>query len=165
MTANEALERVLLSYKRYYDINRDTPLEPFAAEAEFHSVEKGYFLLKKAVTSESETNEYIFFYEGDTLSADDVEILGRKAWDEGMSRVEPSGSHRNSDVTVILLADHIEEGAAEAVKNLRYYRSYKFRFNGWSDFRIVAVEASSGKVIYNRRGSELKKVFRKVVTV
>ena len=71
MLASEALERILKSYVRYYDINRDTPLEPFAAEAEFHSLEKGYILSKKAVISESESNEYIFFHTSEKLNADD----------------------------------------------------------------------------------------------
>jgi len=163
MTSAEALERVLLSYRQYYDINRDDPAEPFSAEAAFHSVEKGYFLVKKAVTSESETNEYIFFYNADSLSADDVRNLSQRAWEVGMIRVEPHRFHRNSDVTVILLADSIDDEAFAVVKKLRYYQSYKMTFNGWSDFRIVALETTSGRLGYNRRGSELKKIFRKVV--
>lgn len=162
MTAAECLERVLLSYRQYYDINTDTPFEPFAAEAAFHSVEKGYFLSKRAVTSESETNEYIFFYTGEHLTAEDIERLCRIAWDEGMSRVEPHRNHRNSDVTVVFLADRIDEEAMRAVKKAYLYKSYKMTFNGWSDFRTVAIETSSGKLSYNRRGSQLKKIYRKV---
>lgn len=163
MTAAEALERVLLSYRRYYDINTDHPFEPFAAEAVFHSVEKGYFLSKRAVTSESETNEYIFFYKADSLSAEDAERLSKLAWEEGMSRVNPHKNHRNSDVTVVLLADRIDDEAKQIIKKLHFYKSYKMTFQGWSDFRVVALETSSGDLVYNRRGAQLKKIYLKVV--
>ena len=48
MTKSEALEKVLLSFKRYYNIKQEDVTEPFAAEAEFRTHDEHYFLVKSA---------------------------------------------------------------------------------------------------------------------
>ena len=48
MSKEEVLERALRSYMAYYDVERETPEEPFAAEAAFHSHSSTYFLTKSA---------------------------------------------------------------------------------------------------------------------
>ena len=123
-------------------------------------MEKSYILSRKAVISEAESNEYIFFHADENLSADDVKELSLKAWEEGLSRVEPHKSHRNSDVTVVITADKVSDEAFEEAKKTKFYKSYKMSFNGWSVFRIVILETSSGRLGFNRRGSELKKIFK-----
>ena len=61
MSKEEVLERALRSYMAYYDVERETPEEPFAAEAAFHSHSSTYFLTKSATIGEAESNEYVFF--------------------------------------------------------------------------------------------------------
>ena len=57
MSKEEVLERALRSYMAYYDVERETPEEPFAAEAAFHSHSSTYFLTKSATIGEAESNE------------------------------------------------------------------------------------------------------------
>ena len=56
MSKEEVLERALRSYMAYYDVERETPEEPFAAEAAFHSHSSTYFLTKSATIGEAESN-------------------------------------------------------------------------------------------------------------
>ena len=67
MSKEEVLERALRSYMAYYDVERETPEEPFAAEAAFHSHSSTYFLTKSATIGEAESNEYVFFALADRL--------------------------------------------------------------------------------------------------
>ena len=48
MTAKEALEKLLPSFVRYYNIKTEEVAEPFSAEAEFYTHDESYFLFKEA---------------------------------------------------------------------------------------------------------------------
>ena len=61
MNTTEILEKLLRSYSVYYDIQRENVTEPFAAEANFHTHDEQYFLVRSATISEAESNEYVYF--------------------------------------------------------------------------------------------------------
>ncbi|MBQ9827809.1 MAG: hypothetical protein IJM62_03915, partial [Lachnospiraceae bacterium] len=67
MDRQEALDKILLSYKGYYDINTETPAAPFAAEAIFSLHDEKYFLVKSAKLSEADIKEYVYFASVDRL--------------------------------------------------------------------------------------------------
>ena len=87
MSKEEVLERALRSYMAYYDVERETPEEPFAAEAAFHSHSSTYFLTKSATIGEAESNEYVFFALADRLDAETLQELPPES-----SRVQPLSS-------------------------------------------------------------------------
>ncbi|MCD8087576.1 MAG: hypothetical protein LUE22_03175 [Oscillospiraceae bacterium] len=163
MTPTEALEILLKSYRSYYDITtHEEPDALFAAEAVFRSHDEQYFLIKKAVVSEAESNEIVFIAVEDALDEALLHRLDEAAWSAGLERVKPHQSHRNTDVTLIVLADTITAEAKAAVKKLRHYKSYRFGLQGWSNYRLVALETSSGTLSYNRLGGSLKNLFRNI---
>ena len=92
------------------------------------------------------------------LSCAKLEEIAAAAWDRGLSRVSPYYGHRNSDVTLVLFADRISSEALKKIKQLNYYKSYAFGLYGWSGFRLLAYEASTGRAVTNRRGADLKKL-------
>ena len=61
MEIPQALEQVLDAYKKYYTINRETPVSPFLAEAEFRLHDEQYFLIRSARISEVDSRELVFF--------------------------------------------------------------------------------------------------------
>lgn len=163
MTVSEAMEKLLHSYEIYYNVNRETPTAPFAAEAVFHSHDEQFFLVKSAKLSEAESHEYVFFAEEETLTAERLRFLADTAWAEGISRVEPYSSHQSSDVVLGVLAEQITPEAMALVPKLRHYQSYRLGFHGWSHFRLYALEISSGRSAHNRQGRTLKKVFQSII--
>ena len=163
MTANEALDLLLRSYKRYYDIKREDVEPPFAAEAAFHSHGETYVLVKSARISEADSHEYVYFAAEESLSVDRLRELDEAAWERGIAHVKPHSAHRNSDVTLMILAEHIDPEAKAAVKKLKHSKSYRYGLQGWSNFRVVALETSSGTLAYNRLGGDLKKLFRNII--
>lgn len=163
MTVSEAMEKLLRSYGVYYNVNRETPAAPFAAEAVFHSHDEQFFLVKSAKLSEAETHEYVFFAAEETLTPERLRELEEAAWTEGLSRVQPYSSHQSSDVVLGILAEHITPEAMALIPRLRHYQSYRFGFHGWSHFRLYALEVSSGRSACNRQGRSLKKVFQSII--
>ena len=162
MTAKEALDTLLKSYVQYYDVFREDVEPPFAAEARFHSHGETYVLVKSARISEADSHEYVYFAAEEHVDLSRLDVLDAAAWERGLSFVKPHSAHRNSDVTLIILAEHIDPDVMEAVKKRKHYQSYRFGLQGWSNFRLVALETSSGQLACNRQGRDLRKLFRNI---
>lgn len=154
-----AIKRIVSAFHAYYDVNDVDPIEPFSAEATFRLHDEQYFLIKKAKVSEVDTNEFVYFGEAGDLTEEQYRVFENIAWEDGLRRADPKPNHRNSDVTVVLVAERVGEECEQAIKKSKHHVSYKFSFHGWSTYRVVVYDLSRGKILYNRRGQELKKVF------
>ena len=161
-TSREVLEKVIGSYERYYDINRETPISPFVAEATFKSHGEEYFLLKSAKINEMDSSEVAFFADVGELSAEEYDAMLDKVWEETLSRADVKPNHRNSDGILIITALSIDDDAKKKIRKTRRYKSYRFSFWGWSEVRVIAYEHSSGRIVCNRQGDMLKKLFANV---
>lgn len=159
MNVTDPFEKILKSYETYYDINRDDPEPPFEAEAVFHSHDKQYFLMKSAKLGETESNEYVFFAKLDFLDTERLKRLDKIAWEKGICRVKPHSNHRNTDIALIIVSEQIEEDAFSQISKISHYKSYRFGFQGWSHYRLIVLETSSGHLTYNRQGQSLKELF------
>ncbi len=163
MNRDEILEKLFSSFQVYYDVKREGTEPPFMAEAVFQTHDEQYFLVKSAVISEAESREYVYFASVECLDLETLLKLDRSAWVRGMEQVRPHGNHRNTDVALIIVADQITEDAFAKVSKLRHYQSYRFGFQGWSNYRLVAIEQSSGRAAYNRLGRSFKKLVCNIV--
>lgn len=163
MSKDEILEKLFRSFQVYYDVKREDVAPPFAAEAEFHTHDEQFFLVRSAVLSEAESREYIYFAKEECLDLETLIRLDQAAWERGTGKVRPHKSHRNTDVALIIVAGQITEEAFRRIPKLRHYQSYHFGFQGWSNYRLVAIEQSSGRAAYNRLGRSLKKLVRNII--
>ncbi len=159
MEKTEALTKLLRSYEKYYDINRENPVEPFVAEAEFSLHDEQYFLVRSARISEADSKEYVYFATEDRLDLQTLELLDERAWEDGTGKVKPHKDHRSSDVILLVLADRIEPDAMKRIPKLTHYKSYRHGLHGWSHYKLAAIELSTGKTAANRQGRDLKKLF------
>lgn len=157
-----AFERVMTAYNSYYDLNRVDPLEPFDAEAVFRIHDEQYILIKNAKVSEADSNEFVYFAKTNELSEKEFSELENTAWEDGLLRARPKTNHRNSDVTVVILAESVLKEAEAAIKKSKKYKSYKLGIHGWSAHRVVCYDLSRHKLLYNRRGEELKEIFSNI---
>ena len=136
----------------------DNVEEPFVAEAAFESHNEQYYLVKAAKVADINMNEYVYFAVCNRLGNDDLIHFDQVAWERGLKKVKPGYDHRSTDVTLIIIADGIDDEAKKLIKKTRHYKSYKWGFNGWSNYRLVAIECSQGKAFYNHQGRNLKKL-------
>lgn len=158
MDQREALEKVLKAYEGYYNVKREDPEPPFAAEAEFRLHDENYFLVRSARIGEADSREFVYFALPERLSLQELSSLDQKAWEHGLSRVEVHSNHKNSDIALIILAAHADEEAMRQVRSLRHYKSYSWGFRGWSQYRLIVVDLSSDQISCNRQGRDLKKI-------
>lgn len=163
MNKDEILEKLLSSFQIYYDVKRDNIDPPFVAEAQFHTHDEQFFLVKSAVISEAESKEYVYFASEENLDLEKLLQMDQEAWSRGTANVKPHASHRNTDVALIILADKITEEAFLQIPKLRHYQSYRLGFQGWSNYRLVAIELSTGRAAYNRLGRSFKKLVRNII--
>ena len=163
MNVQEALEKLLPSFRRYYNVITEGVAEPFAAEAVFQSHNEQYFLIKSARISEANSNEFAYFYIADSLTAEELKKLDGCAWERGTKNVQPNYYHRSTDVALIIIAEAIDEEAKKLMKKLNHSRSYQFGLKGYSNYRLVALELSTGKVFHNRQGQNLKKLVSNII--
>lgn len=159
---HEAFSRVIEAYKAYYDVNTEDPLNPFHAEAVFRIHDENYILIKKAKVSEADSAEFVYFSKAGDLTVEEFLELDRIAWEDGLSRARPQANHRNSDVTVVIIAESIGPECEKAIVSSKHYKSYKFSIHGWSAYHVVAYDLSRDKLLYNRRGEVLKEIFSNI---
>ena len=156
-------EKILECFKRYYNVSTENIAQPFIARAEFKSHNEQYFLVKAAKVADIDSNESVFFYDADSahneaLTPDFIHELAQTAWQRGLENFKPYYGHRNTDVSLIITASNITAEAFNAVKKIHFYKSYLLGFFGWSSFRILAYDDSTGRCETNRRGSDLRKL-------
>ncbi len=163
MTVDEMFDKLLRSFQVYYNVKREDVAAPFAAEAEFHTHDEQFFLVKSAVLAEAESREYIYFAKEKFLDSALLLHLDEAAWVSGMERVRPHKDHRNTDVSLFIVAEKISDEAFKMIPKLRHYKSYHLGLQGWSHYRLVAVEQSSGRAVYNRVGRSYKKLIRNII--
>ena len=158
MDLQEALAKLLRSYQQYYDVKSENVASPFAAEAEFHSHDKQYFLIKKVVIDEVENNEMVYFATVPYLNEENFHKMDTAAWNRGLSKANPSIHHQSSDVSLIILADRIDPALFPVIKKCKHTVSYKKLLHGYSNYHLIALELSTGKMVHNRLGHTLKKL-------
>lgn len=158
MTTSDAFEQIINSFVRYYNIKKEDVEPPFAAEAEFHAHGEQYLLVKAAHISDIDSNEYVFFATEEDLTTEKLLELDKTAWERGLSRIKPYYGHRNSDITLIVLAENVREDIFQVAKKLKHYKSYLFSIYGWSHYKLAVCDCSTGTCGYNRMGKDLKKI-------
>lgn len=162
-----ALNKILPAFEQYYTIKKDNITPPFCAEAEFRSHNEQYFLVRSAHIADIDSNEFVYFAAADYLDSAKQEELINAAWQTGLAKVRPHEGHRNSDVTLIILADKISDETKIKIKKTKLYKSYKFSFHGWSNFKLAAADLGSldkdgaPEVFCNRHGKDFAKLIKK----
>ncbi len=166
LTTAEIFEKLMESYSVYYNVTRNdgSPADgsasgadkesvaaTFDAEAVFDSKGEQYFLIKAAKVAEMNTAEYVYFKRIKKLKAEVLTELDRMAWEAGISHAKPSTKHKNTDAVLIVVADSVDEDAKALVKKLKHSKNYKFALHGYSNYRLVVIEASEGKAYFNRQ--------------
>lgn len=159
MLASDALEKILPLFDVYYQLRREDPAPPFEAEAVFSAKDTHFAVYRNVKIGEADSGEILYFITAERLTEDLARTLDEKAWETGLARVKPGPEHRNTDIGLIICADTVDDAAARYVKKCRRYKSYKHMFHGWSNYYLVAIETSTGRLTTNRRGEHFKKLF------
>ena len=163
METSQALEKILPAFEQYYTVNKNSE-PPFCAQAEFRSHNEQYFLVRSAHIADIDSNEFVYFAATQSFTKEQLEDFSKQAWEQGLSKVKPYNGHRNSDVSLIILADNLAEDKNQLIKQIKktkLYKSYKFSFHGWSNFKLVVVDLETQDIYFNRFGKDYRKLIEK----
>ena len=133
MTLQERLEKLLDAYSYYFDIERDVPVEggQFPATAFYHFREENYIATKAHVVYATEQHEYVYFYVTEHLDAETLKNQIELSRQAGMGKIEPSGEHMFSYVTLVILADTMDPEAKKLIQKTRFRKNFRLALHGW----------------------------------
>lgn len=161
----QVVNSLLEAYESYFDIKRDIEIDnvPIAAEAIFHSRSEKYVLVQSAKLWAVETNEYAYFITKEISSSEEFKRLRDKVLEVGMKQIKPHNEHMCSYITMIYIADSIDEVTAREIENFNCHKMFLLSLHGWMYFRIAAVDLSKNMIITNKKGREIREVVKKVM--
>lgn len=161
MERSKTIEKILPAFERYYTIKKDEVTQPFCAEAEFRSHNEQYFLVRSAHIADLDSNEFVFFADCEELTEELLSDFVTTTWETGLSRVRPHSGHRNSDISLIIFTEKISDEVKIKIKKTKLYKSYKFSFHGWSNFKLAVCSLSEMTAYSNRHGKDFAKLIIK----
>lgn len=161
MVHSQAIEKILPAFERYYTIKKDEITPPFCAEAEFRSHNEQYFLVRSAHIADLDSNEFVFFADCDELTEQSLSDLVNTAWNTGLQKVKPHSGHRNSDISLIIFTNKLSDASKIKIKKTKLYKSYKFSFHGWSNFKLTVYSLDEMTAYSNRHGKDFAKLIMK----
>lgn len=155
--AREVLERLLLAHQAYFDVERDHEFagRRFDGYAEFHSSASKYVLVKRAKLWEANSHEYMFITIIEHLDALTLEELVDFMTSDALDKISLERDHMCSFLTLIIVAETMDEELAAAVRRTRFRKNFLFGFKGWADLRLCVIDLAGERVIANGMGKEL----------
>ena len=155
----EHLKKLLDAYSHHYDIERDVTVEggSFPAMAIYYLRDENYLISKKHVLSAVENHEYVYFYLTEHLDAKTLQEQIDVTREDGLGRIRPHKEHMSSMVTLVILADTIDEEAKKLIKKTRFHKNYRLALHGWMEYQIAAMEISTTSFLSNPAGKGARK--------
>ena len=154
------LEKLLSAYSHQYNIDRDVTVEggSFPATATFFLRDENYLISKKHVLSAVENYDYTYFYITDHLDAATLRQQIDLTMKVGSARVKPHREHMSSFVSLVILADTIDEEAKKLIKKTRFHKYFRLALHGWMEYHIAAMECSTNRFLSNPAGKGARKI-------
>lgn len=153
------LEQVLQSHETWFDVHRDYSFahRVFPGYAEFHTHGEKYLLSKRATLWAVNAHEYLFFETVGALDLDrfTAEICFMKT--EALKKVAPEKDHMSSSLSLVIIADTVENDVLKAIRKTRFYQSLRFGLSGWIELRVAVMNVQEHSVLTNSAGKQLKK--------
>jgi len=160
MTLRERLDKLLDAYSHHYNVMRDgveTEGGSYPAAAEFFMRDENYAFSKRVVLSAYEQYDYTYFYLADHLDGAEARRVLDLTLKTGMSRIRPHKEHKSSYVTLVILADTIDEEAKALIKKTRFQKNFRLALHGWMEYHIAAMECSTLSFFSNPAGKGARK--------
>ena len=161
--SEKAIEGLIKACAAYYDIEEIHDGTPLKALCAYHMRDSQYVLVKKAELWAAENHEYLYLWDAEQLDTALVEEMFRRTLADGEPRVRPHSQHMYTYLTAVALYDSAQPDALERLKKLKKRREFKLSLHGWMEFRIAAVDLSTGEITVNRAGKALAKDLKRLM--
>lgn len=165
LTKDNLLETLLQSYSAYFDVEKNVVMDDihYHALAQYHSRSEKYLLTKKAKLWAAETNEYVFFKVCNRLDSETFQKLSSNIITESLKMIKPHNEHMFTYISMVVLADDIDEAAKKEFVNFSFRKNFLFSLHGWTELRIAVFNLAEKTIETNSLGKELRKNFKKTL--
>ena len=160
--SEKVIQGLKKAYTAYFDIEEIDDGTALRARCAYHMRDSQYVLVKKAELWAAECHEYLYLWDAGSLDGKQLEEIVRRTLEDGEPRVTPHAQHMYTYLTAVTLYDSAQPDALEQLKKLRKRREYKLSLHGWMEFRIAAVDLSTGEITVNRAGKALAKDLKRL---
>jgi hypothetical protein len=187
MGREEAVERLLAGYRRYYTITRfDGGREeearglheavhiqkPFfsgqaelSAVCEYYEAGEKYFLFHSAKLWSTAQEEFVFLFQVPRLTLTVFRELAHFAYEAGMDMAHIGPGHMYTYISPVFICDSMDEEAAKALMKCHYYNpSDSPSTDGWNSMQAHWSLAEAGFVSTGREGA-WKRDFEKYLLI
>ncbi len=180
----EAVERLLSGYRRYYTITRFdggieaagkglreagdlyAPILPggasLSAVCEYYEKAERYFLFHSNELWSTHQEEFLFVFSVPRLTKEIFEACRDYAYEAGMDMAHIGSGHMYTYISPIFVCDTVEEEAARALEKCKIYETFRFSFHGWMEYHAGALALEDMNFYFNRAGRCMEKGLRKV---
>ena len=164
MTRGELLGALAAHYGENYSAEEiDAGALPLSAFYVMHSVDDRYTLFRQFVTGKAESNDFVYVFTPDVLTPELAKSCARFALGDGSARIDPTGDHMFSLITVLFFSGSIGASAASAIKKAKMHRDYKPPQTGWAELRTAAFDASGALIAANSMGRDVAVMLKKAI--
>ena len=160
--SEQVLNGLKKAYSAYFDIEEVADGTALKARCAYHNRDSQYVLVKKAELWAAESHEYLYLWDAGRLDGALEEEVFRRTLADGEPRVKPHSQHMYTYLTAVVLYDSASPDALEQLKKLKRRREFKLSLHGWMEFRIAAVDLSTGEITVNRAGKALAKDLKRL---
>lgn len=152
------LDRLLAAHETWFDVSRDHAFggRVFPGYAEFHSSAEKYVLSKRAKLWEVNAHEYLFFEVVERLTQPLFGELEAFMTTKALDKVQLNPEHMTSYLSLVVIADAVDEDVRRAVKKTRFRKNFKLGFEGWADLRVAVIDLATSSILTNAMGKELR---------
>lgn len=160
--SERVLQGLKKAYAAYFDIEEIHDGTALKARCDYHMRDSQYVLVKKAELWAAENHEYLYLWDAGELNPAAVEEIFQRTLADGEPRVKPHSQHMYTYLTAVALYDSAQPDALTQLKKLKKRREFKLSLHGWMEFRIAAVDLSTGEITVNRAGKALAKDLKRL---
>ena len=160
--SEKVLEGLKNVYTAYYDVEEIHDGTALKALCSYHIRDSQYVLVKRAELWAAENHEYLYLWDAGKLDEAAVEEIFQRTVADGEPRVRPHSQHMYTYLTAVALCDSAQPAALKQLKKLKKRREFKLSLHGWMEFRIAAVDLSTGEIAVNRAGKPLGKDLKRL---
>jgi len=108
--------------------------------------------------------ETTFVFSGESLDSDTYRADMDRAIEDAGDALTPHRKLRSAVLTVVMIYDSAEPDVLEQIRTHDYKIYHKYSLNGWTIHRIVLVLTGSEEIVTDKRGENLERRFRNILT-
>lgn len=160
MNKDKYIQQIESKLRANFHIEKDVIEDNIKFEmiARYHNISGRMFISKVDIIDQYETFENCYLKCIDVPEIKDIleyfDIMIQKS-----KGINPGKDHFYTDVTGIIVAEKLPLESENTLKKLKFGKTFRLMWRGFTTVRLICVELSTGNVFSNKAGREIKKVY------